>query len=362
MAKPTIFFSHSSHDQPQLARLKELFIEKTGGSIDVFLSSDGQSIPLGRNWVHQIEEALEHAPLMVVFVSPNSLRSSWLFFESGFAYSKKIRVVPVGFLGVDLATLPPPLSLLQGFNIISAAGLNNLIAVANEVFQHSHPENFTVQEFQEVNGVGGAHSSTTFGDYGKFIDQVQIELSLPPGPGYSASEAMVRIAGLFDREKLEYETSGKVINLHGISFSLDKDRTPPAIRAEIDATLADVAFPIVEKSIREVISSGVVGTRINLHFTPTVGCIEARYKITGRMFGTDVKLAAANHLIKEDLKFTLGHLTWWGDRIRRGAAYIDMELLCDRIPVEQIKGLLSILFDREVLFLVPEVLKYYEED
>src|SRR6266566_2732427 len=88
MSKPTIFFSHSSRDQAQLVRLKELFIEKTGGSIDVFLTCDGQSIPLGRNWVHQIEEALEYAPLMVVFVSPNSLRSSWLFFESGFAYSK----------------------------------------------------------------------------------------------------------------------------------------------------------------------------------------------------------------------------------------------------------------------------------
>ena len=143
-SKPTVFFSHSSRDQSELGRLKDLFVQKTGGSIDVFLSSDGQSIPLGRNWVHRIQEALEHANLMVVFVTPTSLRSSWLFFESGFAYSKKIRVVPVGFLGVDLANLPPPLSLLQGFNITSEAGLNNLIAVTNETFGHTHVENFQV--------------------------------------------------------------------------------------------------------------------------------------------------------------------------------------------------------------------------
>ncbi len=106
--------------------------------MDVFLSTDGQSIPLGRNWVHKIEEALEHAGFMVVFVTPNSLRSNWIFFESGFVYGKKTRVVPVGFLGVDLAALSPPLSLLQGFNITSEEGLNNILALTNEVFQHSH--------------------------------------------------------------------------------------------------------------------------------------------------------------------------------------------------------------------------------
>lgn len=50
---------------------------------------------------------------MFVFISPHSLRSNWLFFESGFAYSRDIKVVPVGILGVDLGTLSPPLSLLQ---------------------------------------------------------------------------------------------------------------------------------------------------------------------------------------------------------------------------------------------------------
>ena len=104
--KPTIFFSHSSRDAQAIGRLKELFLRATGNSVDVFLSTDGQSIPLGTNWVHKVEEALEHAAVMVVFVTPNSLRSNWLFFESGFVYAKKIRVVPVGFLGVDLAGLP----------------------------------------------------------------------------------------------------------------------------------------------------------------------------------------------------------------------------------------------------------------
>lgn len=142
MSKPVIFFSHSSRDAAPLARLKELFVAKTGGTIDVFLSSDGQSIPLGRNWVHRIEEALAECRIMMAFLSPFSIQSNWLYFEAGFVYSKNIEVIPLGFLGVDLNSLHLHLSLLQGFNITSSDGLDNIINVANKSFEHQHREIF----------------------------------------------------------------------------------------------------------------------------------------------------------------------------------------------------------------------------
>jgi len=142
MFKPIVFFSHSSKDKDVMVRLKNVFTEKTGGSIEVFLSSDGQSIPLGRNWVYKVQENLKQAGLMIVFVTQNSITSSWIYFEAGYSYSNEIRVVPVGFLGVDLNQLGPPLSLLQGFNITSSDTLNNLIALANEQFKHKHIPSF----------------------------------------------------------------------------------------------------------------------------------------------------------------------------------------------------------------------------
>ncbi len=69
-----------------LQRLKDLIVEKTDGTIEVFLSSDGQSIPLGRNWVHRVQEALDEATIMVVFITPNSLRSSWIYLDLGTQY------------------------------------------------------------------------------------------------------------------------------------------------------------------------------------------------------------------------------------------------------------------------------------
>jgi TIR domain len=77
VSKLTIFFSHSSRDKEQLTRLKELFTEKTGGSVEVLLSSDGQSIPLGKNWVYRVQEGLEAAALMLVFITPNSIGSQY---------------------------------------------------------------------------------------------------------------------------------------------------------------------------------------------------------------------------------------------------------------------------------------------
>lgn len=59
---------------------------------------------------------------MFVFVSPESLSSSWIYFESGFAYAKGVKVIPIGIKGVDIGKLKPPLNLLQGFISIQKMG------------------------------------------------------------------------------------------------------------------------------------------------------------------------------------------------------------------------------------------------
>lgn len=119
MEKPTIFFSHSAKDRNVILPIKEKLIKITSGVIQIFMSSDGQSIPFGNNWIHKIEDGLNNAKIMFVFVTPTSIESGWIYFEAGFAYSKGIDVIPVG-VGIDIGSIRPPLSLLQGFNITSS--------------------------------------------------------------------------------------------------------------------------------------------------------------------------------------------------------------------------------------------------
>ena len=137
--------------------MKFLLEDKTGGTVNIFLSSDGQSIQLGRNWVFSIEEALKEARLMFVFISPNSVNSGWIHLEAGYAYSKNIKVIPVGIDEFDLNILNPPLSLFQGFNVNSEDGLNNLISIINDEFSFSHKPTFSKKEYYQLslsNGIG----------------------------------------------------------------------------------------------------------------------------------------------------------------------------------------------------------------
>ena len=147
--KPTVFFSHSSKDKDLVMTIKDKLDYATGGVIDIFMSSDGQSIPFGTNWIHKVEEGLKIAKLMIVFITPNSISSGWIYFEAGYAYSKGIKVVPIG-IGVDITELKAPLNLLQGFNITSTDALNNLITIINESFDYRIGMSFNENDYKDV--------------------------------------------------------------------------------------------------------------------------------------------------------------------------------------------------------------------
>ncbi len=149
MEKPTIFFSHSSSDKKTILPIKDKLCSITSNVLDVFMSSDGQSIPFGNNWIHKIEEGLNKAQIMFVFVTPVSVNSAWIYFEAGFAYSKNIEVIPVG-IGVSIGQLNPPLSLLQGFDITSTDSLNNFISIINRKFDLEFNYAFTDDTYGAV--------------------------------------------------------------------------------------------------------------------------------------------------------------------------------------------------------------------
>lgn len=149
MKKETIFFSHSSRDKEAMNYLKKIIDEKTSGILNIFLSSDGESIPFGTNWIHSIEQGLNEAIIMYVFITPNSIKSDWIYFESGYAYSKKVRVIPIGF-GVDISELRPPLNLLQGFNLTSFEGLNNIVKIINDECQTKFSEDFQESDYLKL--------------------------------------------------------------------------------------------------------------------------------------------------------------------------------------------------------------------
>lgn len=168
--KPIIFFSHSSDDRKEISLIKEKILKETGNTVEIFLSSDGASIPFGKNWLNEIEDALKNCRLMFSWITPQSLNSDWIYFESGYAYSRNINVVPVGFNGINLEDIEPPLNFLQGFNIKSSAGLNNLIAVINKEFELTFDNFFDDQFYENVINSTIAGNST---EILKYVEEIE---------------------------------------------------------------------------------------------------------------------------------------------------------------------------------------------
>ena len=231
MSKPTLFFSHSSKDKDMVLAIKNKVMQYTSNTLEIFQSSDGESIPFGTNWIHKVEEGLKEAKVMFVFVTEQSIASGWIYFEAGYAYSKDIHVIPVG-IGVSVGDLKAPLNLLQGFNITSADSLNNFLTIINREFSYSFLAQFTDDDYNEIVAPSSytAKHSTQFDE---IIRTIKYELS---GNYYenagekktrNTKEMFDRLTAYLDEHSIVYSLSklhgygydkGSSLAVHGIKF------------------------------------------------------------------------------------------------------------------------------------------------
>ena len=307
MTKPIVFISHSSKDERMVRRLKELLAKKVGNTLDIFVSCDGQSIPLGRNWVHEIEQALKDSRIMFVLLSPNSIRSNWIYFEAGFAYSKDIKVVPIGMLGIDLSQVTPPMSLLQGFNINSAESLNNIISVLNREFDYSLEASFNREEYGDIFGIQRVNSSRTLKEYVSLVNDISTQVVS------GIDKPMEAIIEYFKSSKVEYQSSERMIDTYGMSI----EKTENLITCRIDPNLLDLTIPLIGETIRTIRGSNFDFFPFTVDFVPTVNCIQERHKITSRMYKTEIKILDNNDFGYADMSFNIARRYYW-----KGSPYV----------------------------------------
>ncbi len=343
MSKPTVFFSHSSKDENVLRKLKDRLSEKLGGTLDIFLSSDGQSIPLGKNWVHRIEEALHDAKLMIVFLSPASIHSNWIYFEAGYSYSKDIRVVPVAILGVDLAVIGPPLSLLQGFNMNSADGLNNIIALINSTFDFSYKETFDEDDFNQIFHLSSLSTSNTFGHYANLINIITID--------YRNSK-VVNISDILsglDKSQTEYQNNDSAVYTHGLELRI---RNNNSVSARVDPLLSNITFPIIDRAVSGIIDDKST-VAIRIFFNPWVHYVSDSPKLTARFYGSEITLGPQRTFLYKDMnlsfdrEFHSGH----GNEMRTGPVYLTIKAAARNLVDIPFVQLMSLLLEREAIYI-----------
>jgi hypothetical protein len=135
-----LFISHISEEKAFAAQLKRVLTRDFLGLVEVFVSSDTESIGAGEEWLQSVATALRECAIVVILCSPDSVRRPWINFEAGAAWMREIPIVPVCHLGLLPRDLPVPLSLRQGIALESPEGLNRLYKKIADVIQCQSPD------------------------------------------------------------------------------------------------------------------------------------------------------------------------------------------------------------------------------
>jgi len=123
-----VFISHVRTEQDLAMLLKEKIEKHFLGWVNVFVSSDQESIEAGDSWLDALRRALKTANLQVVLCSPASIGRPWVNFEAGAAWLLGIPVVPLCHSGLEPDNLPMPLATLQGGKVSDASALARVYA------------------------------------------------------------------------------------------------------------------------------------------------------------------------------------------------------------------------------------------
>lgn len=286
MEKPIIFFSHSSKDKDLLISLRNKILRKTSRTIEVFQSSDGESIPFGNNWIHKIEHNLNDTKLMFVFVSPNSLKSNWIYFEAGYSYSKGIKVIPIGIIGIDIGKLAPPINLLQGFNITSYEGLNNLITIINREFSTSFSEDFNVDDYEEL--ISRSDIKLNINHFFNNVDYIKTEFSSKLKDNIQKETAFDDVCSFLKDKDIKYTIDGRNrIYLHGMVILKDSEK----FEFKIDQLKLDENFKIINSLFDIVYENGIGMYYLTIHFTEETELMTTNFKLSSRLSNIGIEMS-----------------------------------------------------------------------
>lgn len=113
---PLLFISHAALDKEIARYLKEV-IQQAYPSIDVFVSSDPEDLPVGDSWIEKILVALNRAKMVVVLATERGLSRKWVWFEAGAEWDRRQRIISCCIGRTRKNSLPPPFSFHTGLNL-----------------------------------------------------------------------------------------------------------------------------------------------------------------------------------------------------------------------------------------------------
>jgi hypothetical protein len=129
-----IFISHITEDKDLAISLQELLRQTFKSNINIFVSSDLDSITFGSTWFNAIIDALKKCDVAIVFCNKTSISRPWINFEAGAAFIREIPTIPMCCDDLTVSELPSPLNNLQAANALNPNHLTRvIIQIAQEL-------------------------------------------------------------------------------------------------------------------------------------------------------------------------------------------------------------------------------------
>jgi TIR domain len=128
-----IFISHAAADRHIAFRLRDA-IETTFPRATVFVSSAPDVLMVGDPWVEKILDALGDCVIAIIITSERALSRSWVWFEAGAAWGRKVPML-CGCIGKQRkGSLPAPFALYQAANLDDTSDLEGIFVKLADVF------------------------------------------------------------------------------------------------------------------------------------------------------------------------------------------------------------------------------------
>lgn len=119
-----LFVSHIHEEAPLAEAIKAELLTCFGNQINVFLAED---IPLGTNWLNEIQAALTQAQIVLVLFSRASNSRPWINIEAGYGVMAGKQVLPLCHSGFAKSELPVIYGLLQAMDIANSSDVGRLL-------------------------------------------------------------------------------------------------------------------------------------------------------------------------------------------------------------------------------------------
>lgn len=301
----TLFISHTAADAAFVTRLSDMLRSRLaspedGGPVEVFCASDGSSLKLGTDWNAGLVEALQRAKLVVLVLTPGANDSTWVQFEAGFAYALGARVVPAGFFGFDVADARSPLNSLHGFNVTGPGSLDNIIAVANDVFSVQCQRRFSEQEYDELlrlsrfswSGRGGVDLIESISAWAAPFDRA-VRLA--------SSEELIGVTrAVLDREGLastideRSRSSETAIDTKGMRVWISSSDSAPKATFCFDPITFGALFDTAARIMSAMCGGAPTAYEMSVEFEEFTTCDTEPWKQLGHLFDSSAQIAGAS--------------------------------------------------------------------